>query len=57
MPFDITIKLYKSIFKDFYGRDVEPESDKNLEMMATELKQKTLQKEKGKFTIQNASKV
>jgi hypothetical protein len=53
MPFDITAKLYKNIFKDFYGKNVGPDSDKNLEMMATELKQKTLEKEKGKFTMQN----
>ena len=53
MPFDITTKLYKNIFKDFYGKNVGPDSDKNLEMMATELKQKTLEKEKGKFTMQN----
>lgn len=57
MPFDITVKLYRNIFKDFYGKNVGPDSDKNLEMMATELKQKTLEKEKGKFTINDASKV
>ena len=57
MPFDIAIKLYKNIFKDFYGKNVNPESDKNLEMMATELKKITLDKEKGKFRIQDASKV
>lgn len=57
MPFDITIKLYKNIFEDFYGRKIDPESDKNLEMMATELKQKTLEKEKGKFTIKDVTKV
>jgi len=53
MPFDITVKLYKNIFEDFYGRKIEPESEKNLEMISTELKQKTLEKEKGKFTIEN----
>jgi hypothetical protein len=53
MPFDITVKLYKNIFEDFYGRKIEPESEKNLEMISTELKQKTLEKEKGKFTIKN----
>jgi len=53
MPFDITVKLYKNIFEDFYGRKIDPESEKNLEMISTELKQKTLEKEKGKFTIEN----
>jgi hypothetical protein len=52
MPFDITAKLYKSIFEDFYGRKMKPDSDKNLEMIATELNQKTLDKG-DKFKIES----
>jgi hypothetical protein len=46
MPFDITTKLYRCIFEDFYGRKMKPDSDKNLEMIAVELNQKTLDKDK-----------
>ena len=53
MPFDISAKLYQNIFKDFYGKRVGPESEKNLNAISTELITKTLEKEKGKFTIQN----
>lgn len=53
MPFDVSVRLYKHIFEDFYGKKIGPDSEKNLEMIAAELKKKTLDKEKGKFTIQN----
>ena len=53
MPFDISIRLYKHIFEDFYSKNIGPDTEKNLEMIAVELKKKTLDKEKGKFTIQN----
>ena len=53
MPFDVSVRLYKHIFEDFYSKNIGPDSEKNLEMIAAELKKKTLDKEKGKFTIQN----
>ena len=43
----------KKIYEDFYGKKISPDSDKNLAMIGAELKKKTLDKEKGKFTIQN----
>jgi hypothetical protein len=55
MPFDISAKLYQSIFKDFYGKKVGLETDKNLNTLSTKLITKTLEKEKGKFTIQNGT--
>lgn len=53
MPFDISARLYKHIFEDFYGKKIGPDTEKNLEMISAEMKKKTLDKEKGKFTIQN----
>ena len=55
MPFDISAKLYQNIFKDFYGKKVGPETDKNLNTLSAKLITKTLEKEKGKFTIQNGT--
>jgi hypothetical protein len=55
MPFDISAKLYQNIFKDFYGKKVGLETDKNLNTLSAKLITKTLEKEKGKFTIQNGT--
>ena len=52
MPFDVSALLYKHIYEDFFGKDINAVSGKNLETLGEELKKKTLEKEKGKFTIQ-----
>jgi hypothetical protein len=52
VPFDVTALLYKHIYEDFFGKDINAVSGKNLETLGEELKKKTLEKEKGKFTIQ-----
>lgn len=42
VPFDSTVELYRVIFKDFYGRPVNNETNKKLEDYSKELVQRTL---------------
>lgn len=47
VPFDATIQIYRTLFKDFYGREVNPETDKKLKELSNELEQKTLKMDGG----------
>ena len=51
VPFDSTVQAYRQIFKDFYGRDPEPESDKELSRLSDYLCNKTLELDPKRFEI------
>jgi glutathione synthase/RimK-type ligase-like ATP-grasp enzyme len=48
VPFDSTVQIYRTIFKDFYGRDVNSNTDKKLKELSHTLEQKTLKMDGGK---------
>ena len=47
VPFDATIQIYRTLFKDFYGREVNPETDKKLKRLSNDLDQRTLKMDGG----------
>jgi hypothetical protein len=51
VPFDSTVQAYRQLFKDFYGRDLEPKSDKELSRLSDYLCDKTLELDPKRFEI------
>ena len=51
MPVDATVQLYREIFKDFYGREVNKKSDKELTQLSKYLDDKTLTHDPTRFAI------
>jgi hypothetical protein len=51
MPFDATVQLYRELFKDFYGREVNKKSDKELTQLSKYLDDKTLRHDPKRFAI------
>lgn len=49
VPFDSTVVIYKEIFKDFYGRPVNEETEFILNQYSKELVEKTLLKDNKRF--------
>ena len=48
VPFDSTVQIYRTLFKDFYGRDVDAITDKKLQELSDKLNKKTLTMDGGK---------
>jgi glutathione synthase/RimK-type ligase-like ATP-grasp enzyme len=51
MPFDIALELYKEIFKDHFGKEISPESSKEIENLSDKLIQRTFDREDNKWEI------
>lgn len=51
VPFDSTVQAYRQIFTDFYGRDIEPTSDKELTRLSEYMCNKTLELDPKRFEI------
>ncbi len=52
VQFDVTVQAYRVIFKDFYGRDVDEQTDKKLEEISEFLNKETLKyDEKGQYKL------
>lgn len=49
VPFDSTIQIYKIIFKDFYNRELDKETNDILDEYSKEMVAKTLKKDNGRF--------
>jgi len=50
VPFDSTVQMYKGIYEDFYKKPIDPQSMKQLDNYALELIEKTLKKDKSRFS-------
>ncbi len=51
VPFDSTVQIYRQLFKDFNGRDVNKEADTELTKMSEYLNKKTLELDPKRFEI------
>ena len=51
MPFDATVQLYRELFKDFYGREVNKKADEELNKLSKYLDSKTLTHDPTRFEI------
>ena len=51
VPFDSTIQLYRTIFKDFYKRDVDNQTDAKLKDLSDYMCKKTLELDPKRFEI------
>jgi hypothetical protein len=52
VPFDLTVQLYRVIFKDFYGREVNSETDKKLAEISDYLDRQTTEREPDLFQLE-----
>jgi hypothetical protein len=53
VPFDSTVQIYKKIYEDFYGKPLDEYSSKKLEEYANTMIEKTLAKDKNRFSIKD----
>lgn len=53
VPFDSTVQIYRTLFEDFYGREVNQNTDKKLSDLSDYLNKKTLEIDKKRFNISN----
>jgi len=53
VPFDITVQVYRVLFKDFYGRELSDEADKELSDFSDYLDKRTLDLEPDRFEIES----
>jgi hypothetical protein len=51
VPYDSTVQIYRQVFKDFYGRSVNEETDKILKGLSEDLDKKTLELDSERFEI------
>jgi hypothetical protein len=51
VPFDSTVHIYRTLFKDFFGRDVDAKTDTALKALSKELCDKTLDIDKDRFFL------
>jgi hypothetical protein len=51
MPFDATIQLYRQLFNDFYGRDVNPAANTELKRLSNYMIKKTLELDPKRFEV------
>ena len=51
VPFDSTVHIYRVLFKDFYGRDVDAQTDKSLKEFSDYLDKKTMDLEPERFEV------
>jgi hypothetical protein len=52
VPFDSTIQIYRQLFKDFFGRDVNPATDIKLKELGEFMDKKTLELNPDRFEIE-----
>ena len=52
VPYDSTVQIYRQLFKDFNGREVNAEADAELTKMSEYLNKKTLSLDKERFEIE-----
>jgi hypothetical protein len=52
VPYDSTVQIYRQLFKDFNGRDVNAETDKKLTEISKYLDNKTLEIDSERFEIE-----
>lgn len=52
VPFDATVQIYRQIFKDFYGKDPEEKSEKELTRLSKYLDKKTIELDPKRFKIE-----
>ena len=48
VPFDATVQIYRTLFKDYYGREVDEVTDKKLQDLSDYMCKKTLKMDGGK---------
>ena len=53
VPFDVTVQLYRAIYKDFYKEPINPEDDKKLKQYSSEMIDMTIKKDKERFSVNN----
>ena len=51
VPYDSTVQIYRKIFKDFYGREVNKDTDKALTKLSNDLDKKTIELDSERFEI------
>lgn len=51
VPFDLTVQIYRTLFKDFYGREVNAEADKKLAEYSKYLDDRTVNLEPDRFEV------
>jgi hypothetical protein len=51
VPFDSTVHIYRVLFKDFYGRDVDEQTEKSLKEFSAYLDKKTTDLEPERFEV------
>jgi hypothetical protein len=51
VPFDLTVQIYRTLFKDFYGREVNAEADKKLAEYSKYLDNRTVNLEPDRFEV------
>lgn len=52
VPYDSTVQIYRQLFKDFYGRELNEDSDKELLKLSKYMDNKTLELDKKRFEIE-----
>lgn len=52
VPFDSTIQAYRQIFKDFYGKELEKNSDDELKRLSKYMDEKTIELDPDRFEIE-----
>ena len=51
VPFDSTVAIYRVLFRDFYGRDVDAQTEKSLKEFSAYLDKKTVDLEPERFEV------
>jgi hypothetical protein len=51
VPFDSTVQAYRQLFNDFYGRDVNPAANTELEKLSNYMIKKTLDFDPKRFEV------
>jgi hypothetical protein len=51
VPYDSTVQIYRQVFKDFYGREVNKDTDKVLTKLSNDLDRKTIELDSERFEI------
>lgn len=51
VPYDSTVQIYRQVFADFYGREVDNQTDEKLKQLSKDLDDKTLELDSERFEI------
>jgi hypothetical protein len=55
VPFDSTVQIYREIFKDFYGREVDTKANKELQRLGDYMIKRTLEIDVDRFEVEDDS--